>query len=51
MAESHRSLRDDYRELDLLVDLAMQQEGVLGARTYLAGSDRGRKAPLTLTGT
>jgi galactokinase len=36
MAESHSSLRDDYevscRELDLMVDLAMQQEGVLGAR-------------------
>jgi galactokinase len=36
MADSHRSLRDDYevscRELDIMVDLAMQQVGVLGAR-------------------
>ncbi len=36
MAESHRSLRDDYqvscRELDLLVDSAASQPGVLGAR-------------------
>jgi galactokinase len=36
MAESHKSLRDDYevscRELDLMVDLAMQQDGVIGAR-------------------
>jgi galactokinase len=36
MADSHRSLRDDYevscRELDMMVDLAMQQPGVLGAR-------------------
>ena len=36
MAESHRSLRDDYEvscaELDLLVELAAQQEGVYGAR-------------------
>jgi galactokinase len=36
MAESHRSLRDDYEvscaELDLLVDLAAQTEGVYGAR-------------------
>ena len=36
MAESHRSLRDDYevscRELDLMVDLAYQQKGVFGAR-------------------
>lgn len=36
MAESHRSLRDDYgvscRELNIMVDLAMQQPGVLGAR-------------------
>ncbi|HEV3277967.1 MAG TPA: galactokinase [Terriglobia bacterium] len=36
MAESHRSLRDDYEvscaELDLLVDLAEQTEGVYGAR-------------------
>ena len=36
MAESHRSLRDDYEvscsELDLMVELAAQQEGVYGAR-------------------
>ena len=36
MADSHRSLRDDYevscRELDIMVQLAMQQPGVLGAR-------------------
>jgi len=36
MAESHRSLRDDYEvscaELDLMVELAGQQEGVYGAR-------------------
>jgi galactokinase len=36
MAESHLSLRDDYevssRELDLMVDLARQVEGVYGAR-------------------
>jgi galactokinase len=36
MADSHRSLRDDYevscRELDIMVELAMQQRGVLGAR-------------------
>jgi galactokinase len=36
MAESHRSLRDLYevscRELDLMVDLAYQQNGVYGAR-------------------
>jgi galactokinase len=36
MAESHRSLRDDYEvscpELDLLVQLAAQQKGVYGAR-------------------
>ncbi|MGB2783018.1 MAG: galactokinase, partial [Atribacterota bacterium] len=36
MIESHQSLRDDYEvscvELDLLVDLALKQEGVLGAR-------------------
>ncbi len=36
MAESHRSLRDDYevscRELDIMVELAMKQKGVLGAR-------------------
>jgi galactokinase len=36
MTDSHRSLRDDYevscRELDIMVELAMQQRGVLGAR-------------------
>jgi galactokinase len=36
MADSHRSLRDDYEvstpELDLMVDLASAQEGVYGAR-------------------
>src|SRR6202035_2843092 len=36
MADSHRSLRDDYevscRELDIMVELALQQSGVLGAR-------------------
>ncbi len=36
MAESHRSLRDDYEvsssELDLMVDLAGKIEGVYGAR-------------------
>jgi galactokinase len=36
MADSHRSLRDDYEvschELDIMVQLAMQQPGVLGAR-------------------
>jgi galactokinase len=36
MAESHRSLRDDYEvscaELDLMVELAGQQQGVYGAR-------------------
>jgi len=36
MSESHSSLRDDYevscRELDLMFDLAMHQEGVIGAR-------------------
>ncbi len=36
MEESHESLRDDYevscRELDVLVDLARSQNGVLGAR-------------------
>lgn len=41
MIESHRSLRDDYEvsctELDLLVDLALKQEGVLGARMTGAG--------------
>ena len=41
MAESHRSLRDDYEvscaELDLLVDLARRQQGVHGARMTGAG--------------
>ena len=41
MAESHRSLRDEYEvscaELDLLVDLANQAEGVHGARMTGAG--------------
>jgi len=41
MIESHQSLRDDYEvsctELDLLVDLALKQEGVLGARMTGAG--------------
>ena len=36
MADSHRSLRDDYQvscaELDLMVNLASQQKGVYGAR-------------------
>jgi galactokinase len=36
MTDSHRSLQDDYevscRELDIMVGLAMQQRGVLGAR-------------------
>ncbi len=36
MADSHRSLRDDYEvscaELDLMVDLACRQDGVFGAR-------------------
>jgi len=36
MADSHRSLRDDYEvscaELDLMVDVASQQKGLLGAR-------------------
>src|SRR6185369_15256722 len=36
MAESHRSLRDDFevscRELDLMVELAGQVEGTVGAR-------------------
>ena len=36
MADSHRSLRDDYEvstlELDLMVELAIGQEGVYGAR-------------------
>lgn len=41
MIESHTSLRDDYqvscKELDILVDLAMAQEGILGARMTGAG--------------
>ena len=41
MIESHKSLKDDYEvscaELDLLVDLALEQEGVLGARMTGAG--------------
>lgn len=41
MVESHRSLKNDYEvscaELDLLVDLALKQEGVLGARMTGAG--------------
>jgi galactokinase len=41
MAESHRSLRDDYEvscaELDLLVDLANREHGVHGARMTGAG--------------
>lgn len=41
MAESHRSLRDDYEvscaELDLLVSVAEQQKGVHGARMTGAG--------------
>jgi galactokinase len=41
MAESHRSLRDDYEvscaELDLLVELANQARGVQGARMTGAG--------------
>jgi galactokinase len=36
MADSHRSLRDDYevscRELDIMVQLALQHPGVIGAR-------------------
>jgi galactokinase len=36
MLESHRSLRDDYevscRELDVMVEIAMEQSGVFGAR-------------------
>jgi len=39
--QSHRSLRDDYevscRELDLMVDIAQQVEGVLGSRMTGAG--------------
>jgi galactokinase len=41
MAHSHRSLRDDYevscRELDIMVELAERQTGVLGARMTGAG--------------
>lgn len=41
MTESHNSLRDDYevscQELDLLVELALKQKGVLGARMTGAG--------------
>jgi len=41
MVESHQSLKNDYEvscpELDLLVDLALKQEGVLGARMTGAG--------------
>lgn len=41
MHQSHASLRDDYevscRELDLLVSLALQQDGVFGARMTGAG--------------
>ena len=41
MIESHQSLKDDYQvscaELDLLIDLALKQEGVLGARMTGAG--------------
>jgi galactokinase len=41
MIESHRSLKNDYEvsctELDLLVDLALKQQGVLGARMTGAG--------------
>lgn len=41
MIESHQSLKVDYevscKELDLLVDLALKQEGVLGARMTGAG--------------
>jgi len=41
MIESHQSLKDDYEvsceELDLLVYLALKQEGVLGARMTGAG--------------
>ena len=36
MAESHRSLRDDYevscRELDVMVEIALRQDGIRGAR-------------------
>jgi len=41
MMESHQSLKEDYEvscaELDLLVDLALKQEGILGARMTGAG--------------
>lgn len=41
MVDSHRSLRDDYEvsceELDLMVDLLLAEEGVLGARMTGAG--------------
>lgn len=41
MTESHISLRDDYevscKELDILVELALEQKGVLGARMTGAG--------------
>ncbi len=41
MIASHESLRDDYevscRELDVLVELALKQQGVLGARMTGAG--------------
>jgi galactokinase len=41
MSDSHRSLRDDYevscRELDIMVDVAMQEPGVLGARMMGGG--------------
>lgn len=41
MAESHRSLRDDYevscKELDIMVDLANEVDGVRGARMTGAG--------------
>jgi galactokinase len=41
MIESHESLRDDYqvscKELDLLVELSLEQEGTLGARMTGAG--------------
>ena len=41
MCESHKSLKEDYEvtgyELDTIVDAAMQQEGVYGARMTGAG--------------
>jgi galactokinase len=44
MAESHRSLRDDYEvscpELDLLVELAARERGVIGARIVEWPHDR-----------